>query len=212
MTFESYTKAERELSTIEAKEFALALIDVRMRRPVFDQGGLALLDLLKGIAPDLPVIMLTAYAQDYPGLQKTASRYARVFAYDKEVFLGSQTEILQALLQRLPPQVGEPSLNTSGSGQMSHYLSVDTRMSRKLTPVLIGLLCIVLILCAGFATFALLEKFSQFPRYGNVIFSLVAVSLMAVLIGSFGKDTVQLAIRHIASWLRSVVRGRDGSK
>jgi hypothetical protein len=31
---------------------------------------------------------------------------------------------------------------------------------------------------------------------------------MAGLIGSFGKETVQLAVRHTGSWLKSVYRGR----
>ncbi|MBI3418357.1 MAG: response regulator [Verrucomicrobia bacterium] len=212
VTFESYTRAERELSKLKTDEYALALIDVRMRRPVFDQGGLALLDLLKGKAPDLPIIMLTAYAQDYPGLQKTASRYARVFAYDKEVFLQSQSAILQALLQQLPPQVGEVSSNAHGIRQAGAASPTHERLSRKFSPLVIGLFCILLILGSGFATFALLEKFSQFSRYGNVIFALVTVCLMAVLIGSFGKETIQLAVRHSSSWLKSVFRGKGNSK
>jgi hypothetical protein len=134
------------------------------------------------VTPGLPVIMLTAYAQDYPGLQKIASRYSRVFAYDKEVFLQSQSTILQALLQQLPPQVGDISalsavVPPSPTGALMHLGSIT-----KSSPIVAGTFCIMLILGSGFATFALLEKFNQFSRHGNVIFALVAVCLMAVLI------------------------------
>ena len=207
VTFDSYTKAQRELPRLKSENVVFAVIDVRMRRPIFDQGGLALLDLLKGESPNLPVIMLTAYAQDYPGLQKTTARYSKVFAYDKEVFLESKSKILQALLQQLPPQVGE-QIPTDLQANQQRASSIRVGTARRLHPIAVGLFCILLILGSGFATFALLNTFSQFPRYGNVIFALVAVCLMAVLIGSFGKETVQLAVRHTSSWLRNIFRGK----
>jgi DNA-binding NtrC family response regulator len=53
---ENFTKAERQLPRLKLNEFALALVDVRMRRPVCDQGGLALLDLIKRDAPGLSAV------------------------------------------------------------------------------------------------------------------------------------------------------------
>ena len=211
VTLESYTRAERELPKLNLKDFVLVLIDVRMRRPVFDQGGLALLDLLKSKAPNLPVIMLTAYAHDYPGLHKTTSRYKRVLAYDKEVFLESQSTIMRALLQPLPPQVGEAYDNDSVT-LPQRVASAKTGLFTRLSYVFVGFCCILLVLGSGLATFTLLDRFNQFSKQGNVIFGIVAVCLMAVLIGTFGKETIQLAIRHSSSWLKSVFSGRDSTK
>lgn len=212
LTLENYTKAERELPKLNLEDFVLVLIDVRMRRPIFDQGGLALLDLLKSKAPDLPVIMLTAYAHDYPGLQKTTSRYKRVLAYDKEVFLESQLTIMRTLLQPLPPQVGEAYANDSAVTLPRGEASAKAGLFTKLSYVFVGFCCIVLVLAAGLATFTLLDRFKQFSKQGNVIFGIVAVCLMAVLIGTFGKETIQLAIRHSSSWLKSVFSGRGSTK
>ncbi|MSU37329.1 MAG: response regulator [Pedosphaera sp.] len=201
LVLKSYTKAEEELTRIVPNECTLALIDVRMRRQLFDQGGLALLDQLRTKAPLLPVIMLTAYAQDYPGLTAAISRYNGVLAYEKDDFLASRDKIIQAVLNPLPPQVGESSTRTSVSRPPLIATANLSQTKGKLAEVLVGLTCIVLILGTGVLVSWFLTRVSLFPNVANVFVGLVTVCLMAVLVRVYGKDTVEFAIKHVSKWL-----------
>jgi CheY-like chemotaxis protein len=214
VTCQSYANAEREIPKLRLEDFAFALVDVRMRRPVFDQGGLALLDVLKSIAPSLPVVMLTAYAHDYPALQQNTSRYRHVLAYEKEVFLESRSAIIAALLQPLPAQLGEsPPFESVNTAPASHVqATAHSGVVRGLSHIFIGACCIVFVLGSGLATFILLDRFSQFSKQGNVIFGLVVICVMAVLIAVFGKETIELAARHSRNWLKAVLNVGSGRR
>jgi CheY-like chemotaxis protein len=96
-TIESFSEAERVLAKIDLYQFAFAVLDVRMRKHLFDQGGLYLLDLLKSRRPLLPVLMVSAYFSDYPALKAQTDRYKKVLVREKEEFLRSAGEVVALL-------------------------------------------------------------------------------------------------------------------
>ena len=60
-TLYTYNEADYYLSKENIKKYHAAIIDVRMREQIYDQGGLALLDILKKREPELPTLVLTSY-------------------------------------------------------------------------------------------------------------------------------------------------------
>jgi len=124
VVLQSFTEAERELQRLDLLPFAFAVVDVRMRRQLFDQGGLALLDLLKSRRPALPVLVLSAYFDDYPGLQRVTGRYRRVVLAEKEAFVTAPGPTLDALLQ---PRGGYDlfiSYRREGGSDLAHLLRI----------------------------------------------------------------------------------------
>ena len=102
-----YNEAENFLSSKDLSKYDAIVIDVKMREQIYDQGGLALFDIVKQNFPDIPILILTAYSYDYPGLRKITDRYKKVLLYDKDVFVNSSDKILEALFGNLPPQIGD---------------------------------------------------------------------------------------------------------
>jgi CheY-like chemotaxis protein len=207
--YTTYTEADRELKTIDLDRFQFAILDVRLRKQLFDQAGLALLHRVKARAPLLPVLVLTAYSDDYPGIEKVTTRYSKVMAYDKDVFLNSPGPILDALLREVPPQLGQPPAPVGwrgGTPQAGGLAPVESPPSGSNTTVISGVLCVILILLAGLGCFVLMEKFSQFSVQGNVLFALIVVCLMSVLLIVFGRRTVEAALRSTKDWLGNVFR------
>ena len=148
----SYTEAEKALRNLDLSLFTFAVVDIRMRRQIFDQGGLALLDIIKERKPNKPVLMLTAYSHDYPGLARVTSRYRNVMAYDKEAFESSARVIVESLLKGLPQQIGEQSEEL----QVSHPQAPDDhtypkfwgrtntfRLIYSICGLFMGLVCII---------------------------------------------------------------------
>ena len=86
-TIRSFNEAEKNLRRLDLIPFSFVIIDVRLRKQLFDQGGLALLDVIKDRRPSLPVLLLSAYFDDYPGIETLIRRYKRVTALDKDTFL-----------------------------------------------------------------------------------------------------------------------------
>jgi hypothetical protein len=83
----SFDEAFEYARTCPEQSFVAAFVDVRLRENLYDQSGLAILHELKKRWPDFPVTLLTAFAPDYPGLDRTIMRYKRVEAYSKDTFL-----------------------------------------------------------------------------------------------------------------------------
>jgi CheY-like chemotaxis protein len=120
----TFTEAEREVQRLDLLPFAFAVVDVRLRRQLFDQGGLALLDQLKSRRPALPVLVLSAYFDDYPGLRKVTARYQRVVLAEKEAFVANPGPTLDALLK---PRAGYDlfiSYRREGGGDLAHLLRI----------------------------------------------------------------------------------------
>jgi TIR domain len=86
-TIRSFNEAEKTLQRIDLIPISFVIIDVRLRRQLFDQGGLALLDIIKSRRPTLPVLLLSAYFDDYPGIERVIKRYRRAVVLDKDTFL-----------------------------------------------------------------------------------------------------------------------------
>lgn len=101
-TLGSFAEAEKVLREIDLLRFAIAIIDVRMRKQLFDQGGLALLDIVKDRRPNLPVLMLSAYFDDYPGLKKVTGRYKKVRVIEKDQFIPDARSILESTIRGEP--------------------------------------------------------------------------------------------------------------
>ena len=102
-----YNEAENFLSSKDLSKYDAIVIDVKLREQIYDQAGLALLDIVKQNSPDIPTLILTAYSYDYPGLRRTTDRYEKVLVYDKDIFVNNSKRILDALFSNLPPQIGD---------------------------------------------------------------------------------------------------------
>jgi hypothetical protein len=120
----TYAEAERELRDLDLLPFAFAVVDVRMRKQLFDQGGLALLHLLKSRRPALPVLVLSAYFDDYPGLKKVTSRYTRVLTCEKENFANSSGSVLEHLLGKSTPYDVFISYRREAAADLAHLLRI----------------------------------------------------------------------------------------
>lgn len=103
----SFSEAEEFIASNDLRKFHAVIIDVRLRAQIYDQGGLALLDGIKRQYPEMPILVLTAYSYDYPGLRETTNRYSRVLTYDKELFLQHTNTILDLLFFKAPSQIGD---------------------------------------------------------------------------------------------------------
>jgi hypothetical protein len=120
----TFTEAEREVQRIDLIPFAFAVVDVRLRRQLFDQGGLALLDQLKSRRPGLPVLVLSAFFDDYPGLRRVTGRYQRVVLAEKEAFVANPGPTLDALLQPRAAYDVFISYRREGGGDLAHLLRI----------------------------------------------------------------------------------------
>ncbi|MGD9365558.1 MAG: hypothetical protein PVH87_07680 [Desulfobacteraceae bacterium] len=195
-TLTEYEEADQFIASRELKEFDAAIVDVRLRKQIYDQGGLAILDLLKERRPDIPVLVLTAYSRDYPGLRGVTERYRNVYTYDKNVFVEGSDEILHVLLSSLPPQIGDEALpprHTALSGPKAQKSDKSSR-NTPLREIGVGIVAVLFILTSSIATLVLLEKFSDYPRQSNVVFSVVVLALLCVILRVFKPAIVREAI------------------
>ena len=193
---DSYEEADKYVTSHDVTELTAAVIDVRLRKQIYDQGGLTVLSLLKDRNRELPTLVLTAYSYDYPGLRDIVQRYPAVYAYDKEVFEEQSQPILDALFADLPPQIGDsrtPPKNTTTSGRTNSGVPPDdgTSVWREIGT---GGLVIGLILAATSLFFILSNRFTGFSWQLNVVFAVVIVSLIAVLLRIFKPDIVTQAV------------------
>ncbi len=123
-TIQSFNEAEKIFRKIDLIPISFAIIDVRLRRQLFDQSGLALLDIIKSRRPNLPVLMLSAYSDDYPGIESVVKRYKRVAVLDKEEFLGESEGWIWRTI----------NMNMRYDAFISYrHAAVDTAFARKLS-------------------------------------------------------------------------------
>jgi hypothetical protein len=177
--------------------FSVALIDVRLRKQIYDQGGLALLSLLKDRNRQLPVLVLTAYSYDYPGLREVTERYPFVYTYDKEVFEKQPGKILDVLFAELPPQIGD-----HGSSQkipvatlpVPGSLGGANRTGLPWREVAAGALFVTLVLAAALLFFLLSRRFADFARQLDILFAVMIVAMIAVLLRIFKPALVRRAV------------------
>jgi CheY-like chemotaxis protein len=193
--FRTYDEAARFLDGPELAAYSGAIVDVRLREPIYDQGGLALLDIIKARHPSMPVVVMTAYSDDYPGLRKVTSRYSDVLVYDKAVFLENSDTVLGHLLSELPPQIGdslpEGPAPRSEAQSPSRTMAPQTSTIRE---IIDGTAIVVFVLAAAGGVLGLFHVFSNYPFQLNVVFSLVVVVLLCVLIRIFRPDVVLRAV------------------
>jgi CheY-like chemotaxis protein len=188
----SYDAAERFLDAEDLQRFDAIVVDVRMREQVYDQGGLALLDIAKSKRPGLPALVLTAYAYDYPGLRDVTTRYRDVLTYDKDVFVSNHESVLAALFSKLPPQIGDAkSVEPTPCPRNRPKSRVE---AGRLHEVMIGVVVVAFVLITAVLVLLLFEGFSAYSFQLNVLFSVVVVALLCVLLRVFTPDIVEKAV------------------
>jgi len=205
---DSYDAADQFITTHDLAEYSAAVVDVRLRKPIYDQGGLAILNLLKERNRYMPTLVLTAYSYDYPGLHDVTQRYPSVFTYDKEVFQKQPQPIIDALLAKLPPQIGESGVSrwrpTRTSTLDAETQPYETKGAWR--EIVIGGLVIALILLAALLFLALSSRFTGFSWQLNIVFAVVMVALLSVILRIFRPQIVSQAL----SIYRELLRGHGG--
>jgi CheY-like chemotaxis protein len=193
----TYESADAYITSEDSDGLSAALIDVRLRRQIYDQGGLTLLNLLKERYRELPVLVLTAYSYDYPGLRDITQRYPSVLTYDKEVFEKEPGPILTALFAKLPAQIGDGEAR-SQSRWVPRQLPESAARSSGATSVgrdvAAGALIVVFLLLAALLFFLLADSFTGYSWHLNVIFAVMTVALIAVLLRVFKPEVVKQAV------------------
>lgn len=200
----SYEAAQRYVASRTHLPFDLALVDLRMRPEPYDQGGLALVSAIRENGDLVPVVLLTAYADDYPGLRATVTRMGQVLVYSKDEFIARPEAILSAILSQVRP--GSPPIAPScpqGSGA-----PMGRRMTDSLAHLGLGTLAVLLVLAAGYAVFFLLDRFSSMPTYSSVLFGLVALALTSTLVAIYGRETLGDALKILCALWRRRRSGR----
>jgi CheY-like chemotaxis protein len=188
LTFASFESADRYITINDMTTISAALLDIRLRKQIFDQGGLALLSLIKERNEAMPVLVLTAYSYDYPGLREITKRFPSVLTYDKEVFEDQPKPILDSLLAILPPQIGDgvmkkKRLDATSAPDVDTLPPKQTRVA--FGEIIAGALVVGFVLGAALLFFLLSSRFTEFSRQLNVVFSVLMVALIAVLIRVF---------------------------
>jgi len=194
--FGSYESADAYIGSDDSAELSEALIDVRLRGQIYDQGGLALLNLLKERYPELPVVVLTAYSYDYPGLRDITQRYRSVLTYDKEIFEKQPDPILSALFAELPPQIGEggarsPLHPLPRSAASAAQPKAANSVGREIAA---GALLVVFLLIAALLFFLLANAFTNYSWHLNIIFAVMMVAFIAVVLRVFTPKVVRQAV------------------
>jgi len=190
-----YRQADDFVTSQDLDSFDAAIIDVRLRKQIYDQGGLAILDLVKQRRRDIPILILTAYSYDYPGLTAVTERYNRILTYDKEVFKTQPENILDALLVELPPEIGRNVSRRQYRASDHSLPSTDAESHGPLREVLTGCLVVGFFLVAIVLFLLISNRFPDHSTQLNVIFSLLVVALICVLLRIFKPDIVSQAIR-----------------
>lgn len=192
----SYSAADRLVTSEDMTTFSAAIIDVRLRKQIYDQGGLTILGLLKQRNEQIPALVLTAYSYDYPGLREIAKRYPFVLAYDKEVFEKQPQPILNALLAELPPQIGDVPDRGASRSAAALLTQIDSSDPGQgvFREVAAGALVVVFVLAAALLFFMLSSRFTSFSWHLNVVFAVLVVALICVLLRIFKPQIVRQAV------------------
>lgn len=210
---DDYGKADQFVTAQDLSGFDAAVIDVRLRKQVYDQGGLTILDLLKQRRREIPVLILTAYSYDYPGLTGVTQRYPRVLTYDKEVFKNHPAKILEILLADLPPEIGTTVSRVGPEHAPRDILSASNSGSQSpWREVLTGSLVVSFVLGAVVLFFYISNRFPEHALKLNVIFGLVVIALFSVFIRIFKPDIVSQALRFYKDLTSSSKRDRASSQ
>lgn len=208
-----YGEADQFVTAQDLSGIDAAVIDVKLRKQIYDQGGLTILDLLKQRRREIPVLILTAYSYNYPGLSGVTERYPRVLTYDKEVFKNNPAKILGILLADLPPEIGttvsRPGRQQAPRDVLATFESGSQPAWRE---VLTGSLVVGFVLAAVVMFFYISNRFPEHALKLNVIFGLVVIALVSVLIRIFKPDVVSLALRFYKDLTSSSKRDHPSSR
>ncbi|NQT41512.1 MAG: hypothetical protein HQ581_28745 [Planctomycetes bacterium] len=191
----SFEEADRYVTSDAVKSLDAAIVDVRLRQQVYDQGGLTILNLLKEQDRELPILILTAYSYDYPGLREIANRYPSVLAYDKEVFEREPNRILDILLADLPPQIGTHV--PKGRNRHSEPVALPRPVHRHTAvwrELVVGTFVVLFVLAAAFLFFIMSGSFAEHSAQLNIVFAVVVVAVICVLLRIFSPGIVQHAV------------------
>lgn len=192
---DSYEAADRYVTSGDLTTFSAAIIDIRLRKQIYDQGGLTILDLIKDRHKGLPVLLLTAYSYDYPGLRETAQRYQGVLTYDKDTFGNHPESILTALLTKLPPQIGDHKMQQQPHASARSVHNTGTTEPNVWREVLAGGLIVGFVLSTALFFFMLANRFASFSWQLDVLFAVLMVVLLAVLLRLFKPSVVHEAVK-----------------
>ena len=199
-----YREADVFVTSCQLDSFDAAVIDVKLRKQIYDQGGLAILDLLKERRRDIPVLMLTAYSYDYPGLTDVTKRYIRVLTYDKDVFVSQPDKILNILLADLPPEIDASEAKRARHRFLKEpHSGEDMEGHGPLREIWIGAIVVGFILTAVVLFLLISNRFPNYAVQLNVVFGLLVVALICVLLRVFRPDFVSQAVRLYKDFILS---------
>jgi len=195
---DSYEEAAALIETEAVFSFSLAIIDVRLREPIFDQGGLGLVDTLRHRTSSVPVLLLTAYEEDYPNIRAITDRYPQVLIHGKNHFMRNVEATLAALLAQLPartaPRAPSPRI------EIPLHESTKPVGEARVLGFALGVVALVLGACLGL--FWILEQYAPTPTIANIFSGIIALALLGTLAHVYGKETLAQAWEILRCLLR----------
>jgi CheY-like chemotaxis protein len=87
--------------------FDVILIDLRLRPQAFDQSGLTILDMIRRKSMTVPIILLSQYAYDHPGVERISKRYPAVSFCEKDDFFERSKHVLHSVLSKNLKNLGK---------------------------------------------------------------------------------------------------------
>lgn len=196
LSFDSFETAERFIGSADVTKVSAAVVDVRLRKQIYDQGGLAILHLLKASNNNLPILVLTSYSSDYPGIRNISQRYPYVLTYEKVVFDQDPQQIISALLAQLPPQIGDLPTRISPA-DFTKKESVEVQNENRtgsLREIAPGILVIALLFAATLGFFKIARTYTEFPWELDVVFAIAMIAVVCVVLRMFTPHIVYQAL------------------
>ena len=201
-----FEEADHYISISDLQDYKAIVIDVRIREQIYDQGGLALLDVIREKNKTIPILVLTAYAFDYPSLRDVTKRYSSVYAYEKDIFKINSKNILDILLANLPPQIGDiPPIpyKKIPLGIMGSSRIIDKDLNLTMKIIFIGIISIIFILLATLLFLVVLKAYPNNSWQLNIIFSVILLVILSVIIKIFNFSIVNQAIGILKRIIRN---------
>lgn len=193
---DTFREADIFVQSNDLSDFKAVLIDVRLRKQIYDQSGLTILDLIKEKNATIPILVLTAYSYDYPSIRKITERYSSILTYDKNIFISQPQAILDSLFADLPPQIGDITKSSHFKRTLEGIVSRGHVPEDQINPIRVTILGFVMVAFILLTTISFLLIFKSFPNNSwqlNIVFSVLIIVLLSVLIKIFNFKVVNQA-------------------
>lgn len=199
----TYNAADNFVTSQKLDVFDAIIVDIKLREQIYDQGGLAILNLIKATCKNIPVLILTAYSYDYPGLREIVERYPSVLAYDKEIFVRDARKIMEFLLTKLPPQIGY----TKTVVRVRSDDSINGKKLKTTSSIILsnefkaGIILIFVIFSVTVSFFSISTIFPEFSWQLNIVFAILVVTMLSILLSIFKIKIVKEAVKIYQGFL-----------